>query len=372
MWIETINLKNYRNYENIEAHFSPGLNIFIGKNAQGKTNFLEAIYFLSLTRSHRTRSDKELIRFNEKDLLISGVVQRSNGKIPLEIQLSDKGRVTKVNHLKQAKLSDYIGTLAVVLFAPEDLQLIKGSPSLRRKFLDIDLGQIKPVYLSDLSSYNYILKQRNSYLKTSDKIDINFLAVLDEQLADYGSRVIEHRYHFVLKLEKEAKKYHFSISNGLEQLKIQYLSSVPFKNKENIQENFLNQLSKNHQRDIFKKNTGVGPHRDDLVFFINDMNASFGSQGQHRSLILSLKLAEIEIIKSVIGDYPILLLDDVMSELDNHRQVKLLESVKENVQTFITTTSLEHLSYLPKDIKVFTIEHGKVTDETLTNPKINN
>lgn len=365
MWIQDITLKNYRNYQNLEASFSPSLNIFIGKNAQGKTNLLEAIYFLALTRSHRTRSDKELIHFKEKELIISGQVQRTNGKVPLEIRLSDRGRVTKVNHLKQAKLSDYIGTMTVVLFAPEDLQLIKGAPSLRRKFIDIDLGQIKPVYLSDLSNYNHVLKQRNSYLKSAETVDKNFLAVLDEQLADYGSRVIEHRFDFISELEKEADQHHFTISNGLEHLKIQYLSSIVFTNQNEIKQNFLVQLSKNHQRDIFKKNTSLGPHRDDLAFSINNMDAKFGSQGQHRSLILSLKLAEIELIKNVTGNYPILLLDDVMSELDNYRQVKLLEGIKENVQTFVTTTSLEHLSSLPENVKTFIIENGAIIKESL-------
>ena len=359
MWIQKIALKNYRNYLTNELEFFPGLNVFIGKNAQGKTNFLEAIYFLSLTRSHRTRSDKELIHFQEKELRVSGILQRSSGTVPLEINLSSKGRVTKVNHLKQAKLSDYIGVMTVVLFAPEDLQLIKGAPSLRRKFIDIDLGQIKPIYLSDLSNYNHVLKQRNTYLKTAEKVDINFLAVLDEQLADFGSRVMEHRLDFVSNLEKEADRYHYAISNGLEHLKIRYLSSVPFQEKSEIKEYFLKTLEKNRKRDIFKKNTGAGPHRDDLEFFINDMPANFGSQGQHRSLILSLKMAEIELIKNVTGDYPILLLDDVMSELDNYRQTELLKMIiAENVQTFITTTSLEHLSKLPEELKIFTVNQG--------------
>lgn len=363
MWIKEINLKHYRNYDSAKASFSPNLNVFLGRNAQGKTNFLEAIYFLSLTRSHRTRSDKELIHFNEKEVQVSGEIVRQNGTITLDINLSDKGRVTEVNHLKQAKLSDYIGAMTVVLFAPEDLQLVKGSPSLRRKFLDIDLGQIKPVYLSDLSNYNHVLRQRNTYLKTAQTVDMAFLSVLDEQLADYGSRVMEHRLNFIEKLSQEADKHHFTISTELEHLTIKYLASVKFNQVDTIRQDFLKQLTKNHQRDLFKKNTGVGPHRDDLSFFINDINATFGSQGQQRSLILSLKLAEIELIKSITGDSPILLLDDVMSELDNHRQLKLLEAIRDNVQTFITTTSLEHLSNLPANLKIFTIQSGQLSEE---------
>lgn len=363
MWIQSISLKNYRNYTEAQAEFSPGLNVFLGQNAQGKTNFLEAIYFLSLTRSHRTRSDKELIHFQNKDCQLSGILHRRDGTIPLDIVLTDKGRTTKVNHLKQAKLSDYIGTMTVVLFAPEDLQLVKGSPSLRRKFIDIDLGQIKPIYLSDLSNYNHVLKQRNTYLKTAKAVDRDFLTVLDEQLADYGSRVMEHRADFMTDLIEEAAKHHAIISNQAEQLSALYKSSVPFTEKNDIHSAFLQELSRKHDQDIFKRTTSVGPHRDDIAFFINDMEANFGSQGQQRSLILSLKMAEIALIKQVTGDSPILLLDDVMSELDNHRQEKLLKGImSEDVQTFITTTSLAHLNNLPDQLRIFQIQQGHLEE----------
>lgn len=244
MWIKELELKHYRNYDHLLASFSSGLNVFIGNNAQGKTNFLEAIYFLSLTRSHRTRADKELIHFDHSTVSLTGKIQRISGTVDLEINLSDKGRVTKINALKQAKLSDYIGTMMVVLFAPEDLQLVKGAPSLRRKFIDIDLGQIKPVYLSELSHYNHVLKQRNSYLKSAQQIDAAFLAVLDEQLAGYGARVMEHRIDFINALEKEANTHHQAISNGLESLSLSYQSSVVFDKKTNIYQQFLHQLEK--------------------------------------------------------------------------------------------------------------------------------
>jgi len=363
MWLQSLKIKHFRNYKEADIDFHPGLNVFLGQNAQGKTNILEAVYFLALTRSHRTRSDKDLIHFTDNDLLVSGILEKKTGKVPLDINLTPKGRITKVNHLKQSKLSDYIGTMNVVLFAPEDLQLVKGSPSLRRKFIDIDLGQIKPVYLSDLSSYNHVLKQRNAYLKSTDNVDINFLSVLDEQLSDFGARVIEHRLEFIKQLEEEADRHHSNLSNQIERLKISYESNIPLENNKVIRESFLTTLKQNHKRDIFKKNTGVGPHRDDLTFYINDMNASFGSQGQQRSLILSLKMAEIALIKKVTGEFPILLLDDVMSELDNHRQLKLLESIDEEVQTFMTTTSLDHLSNLPPDLKTFLVNNGDIYEK---------
>ena len=278
-----------------------------------------------------------------------------------EIDLTPKGRVTKVNHLKQARLSDYIGHMNVVLFAPEDLQLIKGAPSVRRKFIDIELGQIKPIYLSDLSNYNHILKQRNTYLKSSQKIDDTFLSVLDDQLVEDGCRVIKHRIKFIKDLEKFGQRKHLEISNKLEELSISYQSSVNFTNEEQLTSSFKIALEKSRSRDLFKKNTGVGPHRDDISFYINGMDASFGSQGQHRSLVLSIKLAEIELMESITNESPILLLDDVMSELDNTRQLKLLETISQSIQTFITTTSLDHLQNLPENLSIFNIQNGKIS-----------
>ena len=344
MWLKSIHIQKFRNYKEVDLQFHSGLNIFLGQNAQGKTNLLESIYFLALTRSHRTRSDKDLIHFQEEQFTVSGVLEKKTGSIPLEISLSSKGRVTKVNHLKQSKLSTYIGNMNVVLFAPEDLQLVKGSPALRRKFIDIDLGQMKPVYLSDLTAYHHVLKQRNSYLKTATTVDPTFLDVLDEQLADYGSRVCIHRKDFLKKLEDFGQEKHFEISN------------------QTLRPTFIRLLRENRTKDLIKKTTRVGPHRDDISFYINDMNATFGSQGQHRSVVLSLKLAEISLIESLTNEKPILLLDDVMSELDNNRQLHLLEVISRDIQTFITTTTLDHLKDLPEDLKIFNIQSGQIDE----------
>ena len=363
MWLETLHIKHFRNYEEANLSFHKGLNVFLGQNAQGKTNILESIYFLALTRSHRTKTDKDLLQFSEKQLQVNGILHRSTGKVPLDIDLTDKGRITKVNHLKQTRLSDYVGHMNVVLFAPEDLQLVKGGPALRRKFMDVELGQIKPLYLSDLSNYNHILKQRNAYLKASEQVDLTYLSVLDQQLAEYGSKVIQHRIDFLKKLEVFAQYKHLDISDQKEILTLSYQASIPFTEDVNILDSFLTELEKSRKRDLFKKNTGVGPHRDDISFFINGMNAHYGSQGQHRSLVLSLKLAEIELMKETTREYPILLLDDVMSELDNDRQMKLLETISEKIQTFITTTSLEHLHSLPDELKIFHVSNGTLTED---------
>ena len=325
-----------------------------------KENILESIYFLALTRSHRTRNDKDLVYFKSTDFKVSGLLQRETGPLSLEISLTPKGRITKVNHLKQAKLSNYIGHMNVVLFAPEDLQLIKGAPAGRRKFIDIELGQMKPIYLSDLSQYHHVLKQRNSYLKNSEKIDETFLDVLDSQLASFGSRVIHHRLDFIQKLEAKSKEKHALLSNNKEDLTIQYQSTVFSEEIDDLEEQFFRMLEKNRQKDLFRKTTSIGPHRDDLIFFINEMNANFGSQGQHRSVVLSLKLAEIELMEEITREKPILLLDDVMSELDNYRQLQLLETISNSIQTFITTTTLDHLKELPEELKIFTIQSGQI------------
>ena len=356
MWLKNLSIKQFRNYRDTEIEFNPKLNVFVGRNAQGKTNLLESIYFLALTRSHRTKTDKNLIQFEEEQLQVSGILQKKAATIPLEIDLTQKGRITKVNHLKQVRLSDYIGHMNVVLFAPEDLQLVKGAPAIRRKFIDMELGQIKPIYLSDLSSY----KQRNTYLKSSQNIDETFLSVLDDQLVEYGCRVMIHRADFIQKMELFGKKKHFDISDQLEELSICYQPSVNFIDKEHLADSFHIALQKSRSRDLFKKNTGVGPHRDDMIFMINGIDASFGSQGQHRSLVLSIKLAEIELMESITKESPILLLDDVMSELDNTRQLKLLETISHNIQTFITTTSLDHLQNLPDTLSVFTVNNGQI------------
>ncbi|GGE23935.1 DNA replication/repair protein RecF [Streptococcus himalayensis] len=362
MWLKSLTLKNFRNYEDIAVSFHDGLNVFLGQNAQGKTNILESIYFLALTRSHRTRSDKDLIHFTSQTVKVSGELAKQTTTLPLDIELTQKGRITKVNHLKQTKLSNYIGHMNVVLFAPEDLQLVKGAPALRRKFIDMELGQIKPLYLSDLSQYNHILKQRNAYLKSTEKIDETFLEVLDQQLTEFGCRVMRHRIDFLKKLEHFAQAKHRDISNHLELLTIRYLSSVSHE-PVNLEETFQTALKQSRKRDLFKKNTGVGPHRDDIAFYINDMDVNFGSQGQHRSVVLSLKLAEIELMESITREKPILLLDDVMSELDNSRQLSLLKTISQNIQTFITTTTLEHLKNLPEDLKIFTIKAGNIEEK---------
>jgi DNA replication and repair protein RecF len=354
MKLNTIQLKNFRNYDELQLDFHPNLNIFLGQNAQGKTNILEAIHFLALTRSHRTSHDKELIAWNEKEMKVLGTVEKTHATVPLEVQLTSKGRIAKANHLKENRLADYIGQLNLIMFAPENLELVKGSPAVRRKFMDMEIGQIRPVYLYDSMRYNRALKERNSYLKfDKDKIDPHFLAVLDEQLVEHGTKIMLERENFIGKLENYAQKIHQQLTHGLEHLKIIY--------SKNVANDFLAALLERRELDIFRHQTSKGPHRDDLQFFVNDINvADFGSQGQQRTVALSVKLAEIDLIFEETGEYPILLLDDVMSELDNNRQLDLIATALDKTQTFITTTTLDHLKNMPDGLRIFNVEKGKI------------
>lgn len=359
MWIKSLALTSFRNYSQLSLNFSPELNVFIGKNAQGKTNLLEAIYFLALSRSHRSRYDKDLIQFRKDAFTMQATICQEKGEVPVGISVNSSGRQISVNHLQQRRLSQYLGTIRAILFAPEDLQLIKGGPSLRRQFLDRDLGQLKPTYLSDLLNYRHILKQRNTYLKQTTDINHDFLDVLDHQLADVGSRIIKHRQDFVTHINSFVNHHHSHMSHGSEELSVTYIPSISVDNHD-IFNTFVNHLHQNRQKDSRYRSTEFGPHRDDLLFSINDIPARFASQGQQRSIVLSIKLAEIDLMKETTGEAPLLLLDDVLSELDSSRQDMLLSNLHKGIQTFITTTNLDNLSPLPNTSKFFTITNGHV------------
>lgn len=372
MYLSELQLNHYRNYESVDVHFSPDTNVLIGENAQGKTNLLEAIYVLSLARSHRTNTDRELIQWHEDFAKITGLVQRSAGKTPLELVLSQKGKKAKVNHLEQAKLSQYIGQLNVVLFAPEDLNIVKGSPAVRRHFIDMEFGQMSSKYLYNISQYKSILKQRNQYLKQLQRRqakDLVYLGVLSDQLAAYGAEVTVARRQFLQQMEKWAQKLHQEITKDREVLTFKYQSQIPEEqldqSVEELYQQFQTLYEKQQTREVEQGTTLIGPHRDDVQFLVNDKDVqAFGSQGQQRTTALSVKLAEIDLMKAQTGEYPILLLDDVLSELDDLRQTHLLKTFQNKVQTFLTTTSLENVK---KEIiatpRVFTVTNGVVTEE---------
>ena len=357
MIIKALQLKDFRNYENLDIGFSGKTNIFYGDNAQGKTNILESIFLMATTKSYRGAKEKEMIRHDSGESHIRIVMNKMGADHRLDMHLkknSPKGAA--IDGIPIRKSSELYGMLHVISFSPEDLTLIKNGPSERRRFMDMELCQLDRVYFSNLASYGKALAQRNNLLKQIDR-DRALAATIDiwnEQLVKYGTEIIKAREDFINSLAPVLCKKHESISSGKEKLRIEYV-------KNTREEEFLEKLEKSLDRDIYLKATSYGPHKDDLAFFINDDNVRiYGSQGQQRTAALSLKLSEIELVKNRIGDSPVLLLDDVLSELDRNRQNSLLNEIKE-VQTFITCTGLEEfIESRSSDNRIFHIEGGKV------------
>ncbi|MDR2661004.1 MAG: DNA replication/repair protein RecF [Lactobacillaceae bacterium] len=365
MLVKDIKLKNFRNYQDLNLEFSSKINVFVGNNAQGKTNILEALYLSSLTNSHRTSNYKEMIEWGKSESAVSINVKKEIGNIKLDIQLGKNGKKARINNLTSNKLSEYIGKLNVVLFAPEDLELVKGSPSIRRKFMDLEFVQMSSEYLFNLLNFKTVLKNRNTYLKKPiESQDQDYLEVLNFQLIEYGSQLIKKRFELIEKLSLIAQEIHQSIAND-EKLEIKYKTFKKINSKteiDEIKEIFLIELNKNRKREDMFQTTLVGPHHDDIVFFINDKEvATFASQGQQRTTALSTRLAEIKLIKEQTGEYPILLLDDVFSELDSNRQTHLIKYIEDKVQTFITTPSLSDINQeIIKEPKIFYVDNGEV------------
>ncbi len=368
MYIDQLQLRNYRNYDSIDIDFENKVNVILGENAQGKTNMMESIYVLAMAKSHRTSNDKDLIRWDEEYAKIKGTIKKHNGSLPLELVISKKGKKAKSNHLEQKKLSQYVGNMNVVMFAPEDLHLVKGSPQVRRRFIDMEIGQVSPIYLHDISMYQKILHQRNHYLKllqTRKQTDQTMLDVLTDQFIEVASKIIVKRFEFINMLEEWAKPIHAGISRGLESLEITYKPSLEVSESQDwskMIEIFQTKFEQIRSREIDRGVTLVGPHRDDLQFFVNGRDVqTFGSQGQQRTTALSVKLAEIELIHSEIKEYPILLLDDVLSELDDYRQSHLLNTIQGKVQTFVTTTSVDGIDHQTlNEAATYEVESGSM------------
>lgn len=337
MHVEHIKLKNFRNYHHLDLDFNKNLNIIFGNNAQGKTNIVEAIYYCATARSHRSNSDKDLIMWDEQESHIQLDLMKNSRKERIDIHLRKNNKKgIAINRYPINKLNELYGTLNVILFSPEDLSLIKKGPSERRRFIDIELSQIDKIYLYNLQQYHKILKQRNNFLKSIHQLDghVEMLDIWDEQLVAYGIKLMKSRHDFIQEIMTYVAPIHEQITNHNEDLILGY-------EKNTNEEYFYDNLKKHRQRDIKLGNTSVGPHRDDLVFSVNDVDLrTYGSQGQHRTAALSLKLAEIEIIKAKTRENPVLLLDDVLSELDDSRQKHLMETLHE-LQTIITCTGVE-------------------------------
>ncbi len=337
MIIESIELKNFRNYEGLKIDFSPSTNILYGENARGKTNILEAAYMSGTSKSHKGSHDKEIIRFEEDEGHIRTKVIKNNKNYQIDIHLKKSGRKgIAVNHVPLKKAADIFGILNIIFFSPEDLGIIKNGPSERRRFMDSELCQIDKVYLNNLTNYNKVLNQRNKLLK---EIYINPSAketidVWDQQLITYGKKIIETRRRFINDISPIVKDMHNGISGGRENLDIIYEPDI-----DDIF--FYDELIRNREKDIKTGSTSTGPHRDDLGFSIDNVDVrKYGSQGQQRTCALSLKLSEIKLVEEVIGEKPVLLLDDVMSELDSNRQNDLLSSLGD-MQILLTCTGVD-------------------------------
>ena len=355
MWINEINLINFRNYKNKNIKLTPNVNLFYGENAQGKTNIIESIFLSSIGKSFRTNNDKELIKFNEENSIIEIFFQKSDRDGKIKIEINNKKNIY-LNDIKLKKLSELLGNINVVIFTPDDINILKDGPQKRRKFLDIMISQLRPNYMHVLSLYSKTLEQRNNYLRQIKVENKNpeLLEIWDEKLADYAEKIYLYRNEFIEKIKNKIKNIHSEITENKEEIKIEYLSEC--KNKKE----YLEKLKERRTLDIIKGFTTKGVHRDDFVIYINDRQVNiYGSQGQHRTTILSLKLAELQVIYDEIGEYPILLLDDFMSELDEKRKKSFLENI-ENIQVIITCTEKFNVENL--DYTSFNVVNGEILE----------
>ena len=360
MIIKSLELKNFRNYKYLSLDFADQINILYGENAQGKTNVLEALYVSATSKSHKAGRDKEMIYFEEEEGHICTIVEKEGIEERIDIHLKKNHKKgIAINQMPVARASDLLGILRIVLFSPEDLNMIKEGPIQRRRFLDMELCQIDSLYLSDLANYNRALTQRNKLLKDlSDRPEwYSTLDVWDNQLIQFGKKIICRRKQFIEELNPLVKKIHQDLTGGKEELVLKY---EPDTKEEELEEKIKSTIEKD--RKLFT--TGCGPHRDDMLFEINGIDIrKYGSQGQQRCSALSLKLAEIQLVKEQIGEPPVLLLDDVLSELDSGRQKYLLESIKDT-QTVITCTGLDEFVKNRFHIdKVMYVSEGTIQDE---------
>lgn len=362
MIVTKLELNNFRNYDSLCLKPDAKTNILYGKNAQGKTNILESVYLCSTTKSHRSSKDLELIKFGCEEGHIKIFINKKKKEYRIDIHLrKNKSKGIAINGIPIKKASELFGIFNVIFFSPEDLNIIKNGPAERRKFVDMELCQLDKIYVYNLIHYNKVLGQRNQLLK-----DIYFrpdlkdtLDVWDMQLAEYGSKVIRRRVEFINNINEIIKPIHKELTNGKENLEVVY--------NKNCEEDILyDQLQASREKDMKYKTTSVGPHRDDIIFYNDQINIrTYGSQGQKRTVALSLKLAEIELVKSIINDTPVLLLDDVLSELDSDRQNHLLKSIND-IQTIITCTGLdEFIENRFKINKIFNVFEGKVEEKTV-------
>ena len=340
MWIKKIKINNFRNYKNEEINLGKNINIFYGDNAQGKTNIIEAIFLSSIGKSFRTKKDKEMINIEEKSAQVEIEYEKIDRDGKIKINLENKKDVF-LNGIKIKKLSELLGNINIVIFNPDDINILKGGPQNRRRFLDIMISQLKPNYMYNLNLYLKTLEQRNNYLRQirENQKDEKLLEIWDEELIKYADIIYNYRNEYINKIKEKIKKIHSEITNNKEEIEIEYITEC------NTKENYRKLLKERKKLDIIKGYTTKGIHRDDFMIYINKKKLDiYGSQGQHRTTILSLKLSELNIVKEEIGEEPILLLDDFMSELD-----------KKRIKNFLDKIDIEN-----KKILIYNVKDGKV------------
>ncbi len=366
MKITKLNLVNFRNYDQANIKLGSNINIFIGNNAQGKTNILESIVILALTKSHRIGISPNIIKFGKKKAKINGVVRKDKIVNKLGVEITENNKKLMINLDEIKKVSDYISNLNIIVFTPDDLDIIKGSPSIRRNLLNIELSQISKVYLNTYNEYNKLLKTRNEYLKlllSNSIADKKYLDVITDKLIDKAIIIYKKRKEFIDKINESINDNYESITND-KVLSIKYIPNIDIDefNDENISKVLKNKYESRYQKEINYGMTLYGPHRDDFEFILNEENLKyFGSQGQQKTAIISFKLAEIPIFEEYCNTKPILLLDDIFSELDVKKINKLLKLISNDIQTIVTTTDLRRINkkYLEKAI-IYEVNNGEI------------
>ena len=362
MFIKELKLKNFRNYKDLTIDFDERVNLITGQNAQGKTNLIESLYLSSMGRSFRTSHDSEMIRFGEESAYVKVNAQREYVDTKVEILLKNGvGKAIRKDGCSVRKTADLLDNIVIVIFSPEDLKIVKDEPEKRRRFIDRELSQIKPAYYDAYMHYRRALMERNSYLK-NDKIEESMLDIWDEGLIKYGALLMKYRSDFVKVLSDISGNIHFNITNGKERVVLKYDPDIDIAGDIGTQEEFISrQLVASRENDIRRGSTTKGPHKDDISFIIDNINVrNYGSQGQQRTCALSLKLAELEIIRNETGENAILLLDDVMSELDEERREYLIRALTDN-QIFITTTDIDDsLMRAYPEAKIIHVDNGTI------------
>lgn len=353
MYIKNIKLCNFRNYEQLDLELNKNINIIYGDNAQGKTNILESIFLCSFGKSFRTTKEKEMIQFNKDSALVEILYQKKDRDGKVKIEIGAKKQIS-VNGIKIKKLSELLGNINIVIFTPDDINILKNGPDKRRRFLNMMIGQLRPNYIYNLNMYLNTMEERNNYLRQirENNKSVELLDIWDEKLAEYGEIVFKYRKEFIEKILNIINEIHSKITEEKENLKIIYTSNCENKDK------YLKLLKERRSLDILKGFTTKGIHRDDFMIYINDKEVSiYGSQGQNRTAVLSLKLAELNVVYNELGEYPILLLDDFMSELDEKRRKNFLNNIKD---TQVILTGTDKLDLQNVEYSLYNVKKGEI------------